>query len=308
MNAFLAELGKQLVTRWTATLVVSGGLFAGAVVLAQVLGHRNAVNLRMLRVWLDMVSADPTSERGTTVLIAAAGFLLGAAAAGLMSGATGLLVEWSWGLTGAAPLAGWLARSRQRRWEKAEAEVAAAERALLADTTDPVLRERTRMAILRREAICLVPAERPTWIGDRLHASDVRVHSSYSIDLVTVWPRLWLILPEAVRGELTAVQDRCTSAARLAGWGLLYVVLGMFWWPALVIGLVVLLVSRHRARLAVGVYTDLVESAVDMYGRRLAAHLGLACPGRLTAEIGAEITAILRKDDVLRPLRPVVSV
>ncbi|GAA3750040.1 hypothetical protein GCM10022225_37890 [Plantactinospora mayteni] len=304
MTAFLAELGKQLVTRWTATLMVPGALFAGAVVLAQILGHRHAVDRRVLESWLDTIAADPTGGRNATLLIAAAGFLLGAAAAGLLAGAVGLLVEWSWGLTGSAPVLRWLAGSRRRRWAAADAEVAEAERALLADPADPATRDRTRRAIARRAAIGLVAAERPTWIGDRLHAVDVRVHHSYAIDLATVWPRLWLVLPEAVRGEVTAVQDRCASAARLTGWGLLYVLLGALWWPALVVGMVALFTARYRARLAVGVYTELVEAAVDIYGRRLATQLGLPGQGRLTAETGAEISAIVRKDDVVRQLRP----
>ncbi|GIG93198.1 hypothetical protein [Plantactinospora endophytica] len=305
MTAFLAELGKQLVTRWTATLMVPGALFAGAVVLAQVLGHRHAVDRQVLQRWLDTIAATPTGGRGATLLVATAAFLLGAAAAGLVAGAAGLLVEWTWGLTGTAPVVRRLARSRQACWAAADAEAAEAERALLADPADPAARARTRRAIARRDAIGLVAAERPTWIGDRLHAADVRVQHRYAIDLVAVWPRLWLVLPEAVRGELTAVQDRCASAARLAGWGLLYLLLGAIWWPALLVGTVVLFTARYRARLAVGVYTELVESTVDVYGRRLAAQLGLTCPGPLTAETGAEISAIVRKDDVVRQLRPV---
>ena len=242
-----------------------------------------------------------------TLLVTAAGLLFGAAVAGLAAAAAGLLVAWTWGMTGTAWLSGRLAGWRRRRWERADAEVAAAERELLADLTDTALRARTARAIARREAICLAPAERPTWIGDRLHAADFRVYRSYAIDLATVWPRLWLVLPEATRGELSAVQDRCSSAARLTGWGVLYLLLGVFWWPALIVGAVVLLAARHRARRAVGVYAELVEAAVDLYGRELATHLGLDCTGRLTAGTGAEITAIVGKGDVVRRPRSASS-
>lgn len=300
MNAILAELGKQLVTRWTAALVLPGALFAAAVVLSHVLGHQHAVDMPQLRDWLADVSAAPASTRAVVVLIAVGAFLLGAVAAGLAAAAVGLMVEWTWSQSGSAPVLRWLARLRRHRWHKADAEVAEAERALLADTTDATARARTRRAIARRAAVSLVPAERPTWIGDRLHATDIRVHRTYQIDLATVWPRLWLILPDAARGELTAVQERCASSARLAGWGMLYVVLGAFWWPALVIGILTLFASRYRSRLAIAVYTELVEAAVDLYGRDLAVHLGLPCPGRLTAETGKQITMIVRKDEVSR--------
>ncbi|OKI52732.1 hypothetical protein [Micromonospora sp. CB01531] len=295
MNAFLAELGKQLVTRWTVALMLPGALFAAAVVLAHVLGHQHAVNLRTLPVWF----AGLAGGRGGPLLITAAAFLLGAAAAGLTAQSVGVFVSWTWSLTGSVPVLRRLADRRRRRWERADAEVVAAERALLADTADPTARDRARRAIARRTAVCLVEPARPTWVGDRLHAADIRVHRSYGIDLAAVWPRLWLLLPAEARGELTAVQDRCASAARLAGWGVLYAVLGAFWWPALVIGLATLLIARYRARLAVSVYADLVEAAVDLYARELAVQLGLSCPDRLTREVGEQLTAIVRKDGVV---------
>ncbi len=307
MTAFLAELGKQLATRWTATVMLPGALFAGVVVLARVLGHRHAVDGTTLADRLHGVAAGPAGDGGTTLLVTAAGFLFGAAVAGLVAAAAGLLVEWMWGLTGSAWLSGRFTAWRRRRWARADAEVAAAERALLMDMSDAELRTRTARALARRDAICLVSADRPTWIGDRLHAADLRVHHGYAVDLATVWPRLWLVLPETTRGELTAVQDRCASAARLTGWGVLYLLVGGFWWPALAVGGIVLCTARYRARQAVGVYADLVEAAVDLYGRELATQLGLACPGRLTAEIGAEITAIARKDDVVRRARSIPS-
>ncbi|MFE9201077.1 hypothetical protein [Micromonospora sp. NPDC007230] len=295
MNAFLAELGKQLVTRWAVALMLPGALFAAAVVLAHVLGHQHAVALRILPVWF----AGLAGGRGGPLLITTAAFLLGAAAAGLTAQSVGVFVSWTWSLTGSVPVLRRLADRRRRRWERADAEVVAAERALLADTADPTARDRARRAIARRTAVCLVEPARPTWVGDRLHAADVRVHRSYGIDLAAVWPRLWLLLPVEARGELTAVQDRCASAARLAGWGVLYAALGAFWWPALAIGLATLLIARYRARLAVSVYADLVEAAVDLYVRELAVQLGLSCPDRLTREVGEQLTAIVRKDGVV---------
>ncbi|MFG2055334.1 hypothetical protein ACGFI9_15045 [Micromonospora sp. NPDC048930] len=299
MNVFLAELGKQLVTRWTVALMLPGALFAGAIVLAHVLGQRHAVDLQALPVWLDGVTAAPAAGRSAALLITVAAFLFGAAAAGLAAQSVGVFVAWTWSLAGSGPVLGRLAERRRRRWERADVEVAAAERAFLADPADPARRDRARRAIARRASVCLVEPERPTWIGDRLHAADVRVHRSYGLDLAAVWPRLWLVLPDEVRAELTAVQDRCAAAARLAGWGVLYVVLGAFWWPALVVGLAILLTARYRSRLGVAVYAELVESAVDLYGRDLAVQLGLSCPGRLTGETGEQVTAIVRKDGVL---------
>ncbi|MFI7431136.1 hypothetical protein ACIBPB_29490 [Micromonospora sp. NPDC049836] len=305
MTAFLAELGKQLVTRWTAALVLPGALFAAAVVLARVLGQGHALDVAALPAWLDRVTGTPAGARGAALLVAVAAFLLGSAAAGLAAQAVGMFVGWTWSLTGSTPLLGRLTGRRRRRWERADAEVAEAERAFLADTADPARRARARRAIDRRAAICLVEPARPTWTGDRLHAADVRVWRSYGLDLAPVWPRLWLVLPEEARGELTAVQDRCATAARLVGWGVLYAVLGAFWWPALVLGAAILLTARHRCRRSVAVYAELVEAAVDLYGRELAVQLGLSCSGRLTGEVGEQISGLVRKDGAVpRARRP----
>ncbi|KAB1912487.1 hypothetical protein [Micromonospora sp. AMSO31t] len=299
MNALLAELGKQLVTRWTAALLLPGALFAAAVVLARVLGQRHAVDQRALAAWWDGLPAGPAGGSGAGLLIGAVAFLLGAAAAGLVAQSVGAFVSWTWSRPGSGPVLGRLAARRRRRWERADAAALAAERALVTDPGDAGLRDRTRRAIARRSAICLVEPARPTWIGDRLHATDVRVHRGYGIDLASGWPRLWLLLPDEARGELAAAQERCGAAARLVGWGLLYAALGAFWWPALVVGLVALPTARYRARLAVAVYAELAEAAVDLYGRDLAVQLGLPCPDRLTREIGEQVTAIVRKDDVV---------
>ncbi|GAB3351510.1 hypothetical protein GCM10027452_20610 [Micromonospora halotolerans] len=104
--------------------------------------------------------------------------------------------------------------------------------------------------------------------------------------------------PVSSTGVSPSSRSRAT-AARLVGWGLLYAALGAFWWPALVVGLVALPTARYRARLAVAVYAELAEAAVDLYGRDLAVQLGLSCPDRLTREIGEQVSAIVRKDDVV---------
>ena len=70
-----------------------------------------------------------------------------------------------------------------------------------------------------------------------------------------------------------------------------------FWWPAVVPGLVILLVARQRIRRAVGVYADLVEAAVDLYARDLATQLGLDAAERMTPQRGEEITNLLLKSD-----------
>ncbi|MGW8597939.1 hypothetical protein ACWGLB_03270 [Streptomyces sp. NPDC055893] len=58
-------------------------------------------------------------------------------------------------------------------------------------------------------------------MGDRLIASDARVHRTYRIDLVSSWPRLWLLLPDTAHAEVQAARSALTASTRRAAWGLL---------------------------------------------------------------------------------------
>ncbi|GAA2047586.1 hypothetical protein GCM10009839_61030 [Catenulispora yoronensis] len=148
-------------------------------------------------------------------------------------------------------------------------------------------------AIARRDAVSLVPPERPTWIADRLRAVDVRVWRTYSLDLQSAWPRLWSIAGPDLRSDLGAAQDSYAAAARLTGWGLLYSGLGLWWWPAAVVGVAALGTAWVRARAAAGVLAELVETTVDLHLRDLARRLDLDDPDLVAA--GAAVTDRLRK-------------
>jgi hypothetical protein len=151
-------------------------------------------------------------------------------------------------------------------------------------------------AIAAREAISLIPPRRPTWIGDRLRAGDQRIHTAYDLDLSSAWPRLWLVIPEAARTELTAARDAYTAAARLAGWAMLYLLPALWWWPALPIAAAIAATAWVRARTATAALAELIEATVDLYGRDLATQLGIAATGPLSRETGLAITTVLRKD------------
>ncbi|MFF7145675.1 hypothetical protein [Streptomyces sp. SID2888] len=296
MSAVLAELGRQLAGRWAALLLLPGALYMCTATVAVLLGQGDALGFGRLGGWLDSVAAAPASGRFGTVLIAAAGFTAASAAAGAAASGAAQLVERVWWASGEEPLLRLLTARRSRAWERAEEDVRAALREFTASGGAPRQARALRAAIVRRDAICPEPASRPTWVGDRMYAVDQRVHEGYHLDLTAAWPRLWLVMPDAARAELVAARTGCGAAARLAGWGLLYVPLAALWWPAAVLAAGVLVAARHRARLAAAVQADLVEAAVDLYGRELVVRLGIDCPGRLTPEAGDAANSLLRKD------------
>jgi hypothetical protein len=122
----------------------------------------------------------------------------------------------------------------------------------------------------KADRICLVEAACPTWIGDRLRAGHIRVLKTYGLDLTATWPRLWLILPDAVRTELGAARDSFSAAARLTAWAVLYLLLASWWWPAAVAAAVTGATAIAKGRFATEDFASLVESAVDLYGAELA--------------------------------------
>ena len=115
------------------------------------------------------------------------------------------------------------------------------------------------------------------------------------------WPRLWTVLPETLRTDLTTAQDAYTASARLTAWGLLYTLLGIAWWPAIVLGATVVAAGWRQARTAAPVLADLIETAADLYTSDLAAKLGIPATTPLTPNTGQAITGVLSKTSSCTP-------
>lgn len=284
MTGFPAEIGQKLADRWAGLLAVPGLLYLAAATVAVVLGHAHALSYPYLSRKIGQWAAGPVfhSAGGTAIVIAAV--LAGSAFAGLVAAAGGGLIERVWTLPGHHGLARRLARRRLERSRQHKA---------VADTSqDPAA---VRRAIGRANRICLVEPARPTWIGDRLHTCQVRIEVIYGLDLDTTWPRLWLIVPDSVRTELGAARDAFGSAARLTAWAALYLLLGIWWWPAFPVAAGIGVAGVVKGRGATGVLADLIESAVDLHGADLAARLGEHPTGPVDPAVGRRLTTLMRK-------------
>ncbi len=286
MTGLLAEVGQKLADRWAALLAVPGLLYLAAVTVAAVLGQGHALSYHALDRKITAWAADPVLKSAGAAVLIAAVILAGSVVAGLVAAAGGGFIENLWTLPGRHIPASWLVRWRRDRSRRYKA---------VADTSASAAE--ARRAIARADRICLIEAGRPTWIGDRLRACHVRIEQTYGLDLNAAWPRLWLIVPDTVRTELGAARDAFTAAARLLAWAVLYLVLAIWWWPAIPIALITATTAVRKARLATGNLADLIESAVDLYNRNLATQLGEEAPsGSLTTAMGGRLSAQMRKD------------
>jgi hypothetical protein len=249
-----------------------------------VLGQGHALSYPVLSREIAAWAASPAlkSAGGTALIIAAV--LAGSVAAGLVAAAGGRLVESLWTLPGDRPPAKWLADRRRDR--------SAGQKAIADTSADPAA---VRQAIARADRICLVEPACPTWIGDRLRASHVRVEKAYGLDLAATWPRLWLSAPDTVRAELGTARDAFSAAARLTAWAALYLLLGIWWWPAIPIAAITVVTGTAKGRLAAGNLADLIESAVDLYLAPLATQLGEQVNGPITSAVGERLTTRMRK-------------
>jgi hypothetical protein len=285
MTAFLAGAGQKLADRWAALLVFPGLAYLSAATAAAVLGQRNAVNFPALSDQVGKWADSPVTRSTGTAVLLAAGILAGSALVGYIAEIGGQLTEILWTMPGQHGPAGWLASSRRRRSRAAKAIADQA----LASPSEAVA------AMRRADRICVIEADCSTWIGDRLRACRVRVEKAYGLDLDAAWPRLWLVMPDSARIELAAARDSFSAAARVTAWGTLYLLLGIWWWPAILIALAAMTAGTVKARIAVSNLSDLVEAAVDLYAGELAAQLGETASNPLTLIVGRRLTILMRK-------------
>ena len=105
----------------------------------------------------------------------------------------------------------------------------------------------------------------PTKLGNILRAAEIRPLVNYGLETTICWPRLWLLLPDNVKNELTEARTSLDTNVRILVWGILFFV-WTIWAPwALLIGLAIVIWAYYRALRAAEVYGDLLDSAFDLH-------------------------------------------
>ncbi|MEU0489271.1 hypothetical protein ABZ249_08575 [Nocardiopsis sp. NPDC006139] len=118
----------------------------------------------------------------------------------------------------------------------------------------------------------------------------------YRVDLKLLWPRLWLVLSPTVRNELRAAITAVDTAVGVGAWGVVYLVLGLWWWPAAVGGAAMLAVGLFMARERAADLAALMETAVDIGLRPVARSLGVTPPPASSpADLGRLVSPFLNK-------------
>ncbi|APC34622.1 hypothetical protein [Nocardiopsis dassonvillei] len=313
MGDLWAELGRRLTERWVSTLALPGALYLAVATAAYALGWSGAWDAGHLAERVTGWAADPRVDTFGGQALVLAAVLAGSTAVGLVARGSGWLVERLW--TAAdwerwpPPLRGWTGRwvrSRRARWDRLRGEV---ERARNGEAEQARGREEAfAKAYDRMARVSPERPERPTWCGDRIAAVRTRLARDHRADLAVLWPHLWLVLPEEERVEVTAAREDLSRATGLTAWGLLYLPLTVWWWPAALVAAAVAGIAWVRARSAAGNYATLVEAVVRLHAVELADRAGVAHEGAFSGELGERLTLRLRASMPPAPvLAPLVS-
>lgn len=312
MNAFMSEFGKKLADTWLTSLVLPGLLWAAAALTAMVVRGHSALDVKALQLWIELAAGASGGSRAGVVIADVAAALLAASGSGIAANWLGHAIERLWNSPGRRFPGSLLVRWRKDRWSRKLEAVncalaAGRDQSRKGPATNPAVRSGMSAPSYQRAVadcmrVCPVEPERPTWIADRFLAVDTRIHRIYRLDLSVAWPRLWPLLSDRVRGDFVAARDAYFAGARLVGWAVLYLLVGAWWWPALIVAAGCGIAGWLRSRACAEVLAVLTESAVDLHGVDLAEHFGFDCRGFLTENIGHELTIRLRKDRVFLDL------
>jgi hypothetical protein len=131
--------------------------------------------------------------------------------------------------------------------------------------------------------------DRPTWSGDRIHATGVRLERDHALDLALLWPYLWLTMTDSQRAAVSTARDALNRGATLAAWAILYALLVFWWWPALPIGIALGFIARKRIRHGSDAFARLVEAIARMNTAELADKLRIPMNGPLPTGIGEDL-------------------
>ena len=113
------------------------------------------------------------------------------------------------------------------------------------------------------------PAEpgdiQPTSLGNILRAGETSPTHKYGLDAFVCWPRLWLLLPEVTRQELSTARQSLMDFVELWAWGLLFLI-WVIWSPwALLVNVLWMGYAYTLCLQAAMAYADLLEAAFDLH-------------------------------------------
>lgn len=294
MDSFWTAVAGKLTDRWAGVAAPAVVFWVGGL-MAWVLAGTGWSRLSEITSWLDHQSAATQIVAMLSALVAVATSAtvvqrLTTPVLRLLEGYSPKWLCWA---------ADWQ-RNRVLRGHRADEE-AWQQLQLQRDTeqTEPTAAQREELARLehRRHNRPARPNEvLPTRIGNILRAAETRPYHRYGLDAVIVWPRLWLVLPDLVRHELTGARGSLDSSVAAVIWAVGFVAFSPWAWWAAPAGIVIAAAAaRWWVPARAEVFADLVEATFDLYRTALYQQLRWPLPDTPAAEhdTGSTLTKYL---------------
>lgn len=157
------------------------------------------------------------------------------------------------------------------------------------ETLDPIEQTQHFQLSTQFNQIPKEPDLLPTRLGNILRGAERRPLKRYGLDAIVCWSRLWLLLPEAPRTDLTAARTDLNAAARVWLWSILFMlwcpIFGAWWAMG---GAIVALWTYYTWLLdAASIYAELINAAFDTHRHLLYKSLRFPLPVNSQTEIQA---------------------
>jgi hypothetical protein len=270
LDEFWTGIGGKLADRWMALVFSPAFAFWTGGLAAWVWRYRRPEIERdgwqaALERWASVLQGLPVVAQGALVFGLLAGVLVSGLIVQRLSMPVLRLLEGYW------PRWLWWLRDRltRRHSDRAKADAERLRELLGRDQQRLTAREAADLVRLdrRRHGIPAdVNRRMPTRLGNILRAAEGRPRAFHGLEAVVSWPRLWLLLPDAAKQEMTQARASLDAAAQLWLWGVLFVAWTIWAWWALPLGLLVATVAYFFRMLpAASVYGDLLESCFDVH-------------------------------------------
>lgn len=153
-----------------------------------------------------------------------------------------------------------------------------------------------------------IPADsgdiQPTILGNTLRAGEMASTYKYGLDAVVCWPRLWLLLPEKPREDLSQAQQSLAEYTTLFAWGALALVwMRLTPWAGL-LALVWMAFAYDLAIQSARIFSDLLTAAFDLYRHDLYKSLQWPLPETSADELekGKKLTEYLWRGTAPEPV------
>jgi Protein of unknown function (DUF2934) len=269
LEGLWSGVGENLAGRWLAVILTPAFFFWASGVAAWALGHHNGWH--RIGHALEQLSGVEQAALiiGALLVVSASGVvirMLALPVIRVLEGCwpPGLRAVGRWLICIKAPFV----ESRENRFDELNDKLNRGT-AMAAESSELVRIDNWLRRIPIEEHRGVLVRRMPTRLGNVLRAAEVWPLAKYGLDAVRWWPRLWLLLPEDARDDMSAARADLDTAATVWLWGLLSAIWALWvWWaPLAAVGI---MIAAYAAMVATAkVYGDLTEAAFDLYRWKL---------------------------------------